>query len=158
VPAKSTAVLMVGDYGGIGIHSLLTIFRLFPGMFTQVIFVSVALINSEHFKGAKEVDRLKERTREMLDKYVTLARGYGLAAKGMMAVGTEVVSEAEKLCLEIAREYSQVTFFSGKLIFEPEKWYQRLLHNEAAYALERRLQWLGLPVVILPVRVRKLPA
>jgi hypothetical protein len=37
-------------------------------------------------------------------------------------------------------------FFAGKLIFERDSWYQRLLHNETAAAVERRLQFAGLSI------------
>jgi hypothetical protein len=44
--------------------------------------------------------------------------------------------------------------FAGKLIFERERWYQRFLHNEAAYQLQRRaLQFAGVNAMVLPVRV-----
>jgi K+ transporter len=153
--SKPTAVLLVNRYGAVGLHSLLTIFRLFPGVFRQVVFMSVGVINSENFKGEGEVERLRARTQKVLDQYVAAARGYGLAATGAIAVGTEVVSEAEDLCLQIAKDYPKAMFFAGKLMFEREKWYHRFLHNETAFAIERRLQWRGLPVVILPVRVWK---
>jgi K+ transporter len=151
---QPTAVLLVGRYGGLGIHSLLTIFRQFPGYFKQFVFVSVAVIDSGTFKGAEEIENLKTETQKMLDKYVDLARGYGLAAESAMSVGTEPVAEAEELCKEIAKKFPRSTFFAGKLIFQKEKWYQRLLHNETAHAIQTRLQWEGFPVVVLPVRVR----
>ena len=44
-------------------------------------------------------------------------------------------------------------FFAGKRIFQRERWYQRLLHNETAYQLQRRLQFAGLDAMVLPVRV-----
>jgi hypothetical protein len=153
-PQQPTAVLLVGGYGGLGIHSLLTIFRQFPGYFNQFIFVSIAVIDSGSFKGAEEIGRLKEETQKMLNQYVALAHGYGLAATSSMSVGTEPVAEAEELCKEIVKGYPRATFFAGKLIFEKEKWYQRVLHNETAHAIQTRLQWEGFPVVILPVRVR----
>lgn len=153
-PQQPTAVLLVGGYSGLGIHSLLTIFRQFPGYFNQFIFVSVAVIDSGSFKGAEEIERLKEETQKMLNQYVALAHGYGLAATSSMAVGIEPVSEAEGLCKEIAKKFPRSTFFAGKLIFQKEKWYQRVLHNETAHAIQTRLQWEGFPVVILPVRVR----
>jgi hypothetical protein len=28
-----------------------------------------------------------------------------------------------------------------------------VLHNETAFAIQRRLQWLGRPMLVLPVRV-----
>jgi len=47
----------------------------------------------------------------------------------------------------------RAVFFAGKLVFEHERWYQRLLHNETAYALQRRLQFAGPSAMVLPVRV-----
>jgi hypothetical protein len=58
-----------------------------------------------------------------------------------------------KLAQEIAGEYPRAIFFAGKLIFERERWWDRLLHNETAFAIQRRLQFSGLPMVVLPVRV-----
>jgi hypothetical protein len=34
-PRKPTAVLLVGGYGGLGIHSLLTLFRMLPNYFRR---------------------------------------------------------------------------------------------------------------------------
>ncbi len=41
------------------------------------------------------------------------------------------------------------------MIFQRERWYDRLLHNETALAIQKRLQWAGKTVVTLPVRVRE---
>jgi hypothetical protein len=153
-PQHPMAVLLVGGYSGLGIHSLLTIFKQFPDYFKQFVFVSVAVIDSGSFKGAEEIEHLKAETQNTLDKYVALARSFGLAATSYMAVGTEPVSEAEDLCKELAKKFPRLTFFAGKLIFQKEKWYQRVLHNETAHAIQTRLQWEGFPVVVLPVRVR----
>ena len=43
--------------------------------------------------------------------------------------------------------------FAGKLIFRRERWYQRLLHNETAFAVQRRLQLDGIPMTVLPARL-----
>jgi hypothetical protein len=151
---KPTAVLLVGSYGGVGLHSLLSIPRLFPRHFHQVIFVSVAVVDSGNFKGASEVESLEQQVQDSLDQYVTAARGLGLSAQSIMGVGHEPVAVAEELCQKLAKEYHRAVFFAGKLIFEREHWYQRVLHNETAYAIQRRLQWDGLPMVVLPVRVQ----
>jgi hypothetical protein len=87
--------------------------------------------------------------------YVTFARSHGLAATYAMDVGIEPVEGAEKICIELAQQFPKATFFTGKLVFEREKWYQRILHNETAYAIQRRLQWRGLATVVLPIRVRE---
>ncbi len=152
-PKASTAVLLVGGYGGLGIHQLLSVQRVFPNQYKQVIFVSVAVIDSATMKGVEEVEEVRRRTEESLRRYVGLARRLGLVAGYRMSVSTEAVAEAEALCLAIVRDHHRAVFFAGKLIFEREKWYQRLLHNDTAYELQRRLQFAGLNAVVLPVRI-----
>ena len=148
-----TAVLLVGAYSGLGIHQLLTIQRLFPGHYKNFVFVSVGVIDSATMKGVEEVEAVRAQTEKSLRRYVDLARRLGLVADYRMAIGTEAVSEAERLCLEVGREFPRAIFFAGKLVFEQERWFQRLLHNETAYQLQRRLQFAGLNAMVLPVRV-----
>jgi amino acid transporter len=149
-----TAAVLVGSYGGVGIHTLLNLFRSFPGQYRQVVFLSVGVIDSGEFKGEHGLEELRTRTGEMLGRYVRLAHDLGVAAEWRMRVGTDLVAEAERLCEEAARQYPSVTFFAGKLVFGRERWYHRLLHNETAAAIQRRLQWAGRVMVMLPVRVR----
>jgi amino acid transporter len=152
-PQHPTAVLMVGSYGGIGIHSLLSIQRSFAGYFKNIIFVSVAVLDSGSFKGEEEIDRLHAQTKESLDKYVKLARGLGWSATSRMGSGLDAVKVATSLCSELAGEYPHTIFFAGKLIWKRETWWQRILHNETAYQIERRLHWKGLSMGVLPIRV-----
>ena len=152
-PKKPTAALLVGGYAGLGVHSLLTIQRLFPHYFQNFVFLSVGVIDSATFKDIAEVVEVKERTRKSLDEYVSLAQGLGLAATSRMSLGTEAVDAATQLCREVAKEFPRALFFAGKLVFEQERWYQRLLHNETAYQIQRRLQFAGLNAMVLPVRL-----
>ena len=63
------------------------------------------------------------------------------------------VEEAEKLCLEVARDFPHTTTFAGKVVFERERWFQRLLNNETAFAIQKRLQFAGQTMVILPAKL-----
>ena len=56
---KPTAVVLVASYGGVGIHTLLNVFRSFPGCYRQVVFVSVGVVDSGEFKGEHAVDDLR---------------------------------------------------------------------------------------------------
>jgi amino acid transporter len=150
---KPTAVLLVGGYSGLGIHSLLTVLRLFPRYYHNVVFMSVGVVDSATFQGVEEVDRVRKQTEGALVQYVDLARRMGVPADYRMSMGTEAVAECARLASEVAKDYPRAMFFAGKLIFEREKWFDRLLHNETAYSLQRRLQFAGLAMVILPVRV-----
>ena len=143
----------MGGYSGLGIHSLLAVQRLFPGYFKNFVFLSVGVIDSASFVNVEAVDEVRDHTAADLKRYVELALGLGLAADSRMTVGTEAVATAADLCVRIAAEFPKSLFFAGKLIFEREHWYQRLLHNETAYQLQRRLQFAGLNAMVLPVRV-----
>jgi amino acid transporter len=152
-PKAQTAILLVNNYGGLGIHSLLSIIRLFPKTFRNVVFVSVNVVDAGLMKGAEDVTQSLSDTEVNLKKYVTLASNFGLAAEYRMAVGTDVLDEVEGLCLKVSKEFPRAIFFAGKLVFQQERWYQRVLHNETANQLQRRLQFAGLNTMVLPVRV-----
>jgi amino acid transporter len=153
-PRRPTAAVLVGSYGGVGIHTMLNVFRAFPGHFKNLVFLSVGVVDSGEFKGEHAVEELRRRTEEMLANYIGLAAGLGMPATARIAIGTEAVVEAERLCLEVAREFPHIVFFAGKMIFQREQWYHRLLHNETALAIEQRLRWVGKCMVTMPIRVR----
>ncbi|MBF0480867.1 MAG: APC family permease [Desulfovibrionaceae bacterium] len=152
-PQARTAVQLVTGFNGFGIHTLMSIIRNFPGHYKNVVFVSVAVVDSSSFKGARAIDALKDSVKTSLEKYVELARKLGLAADYRTAVGTEVVTSAVDLCAVVAREYPQSVVFSGQLTFCLDKFYHRILHNQTAYAIQRRLQQRGVTTVILPIQV-----
>ena len=154
-PALPVAAVLVESYGGVGIHTVLNVFRAFPQHFKGLVFLSVGVVDSGEFKGEHALDQLRVRTEEMLARYRALAASLKLPSVTRMKAGTEVVATAEALCLEVAAEFPRATFFAGKLIFQRPRWWHGLLHNETARAIQERLQWGGKTMVTLPIRVRE---
>ncbi len=152
-PSQPTAIVLVGSYGALGIHTLLNALRVFPGHFANAVFVSVGVMDSGVFKGEDTIDELRLRTEGTLRQYQRLATGLGLPSAYHFAIGTDAVDEAEKLCLKIAKQYPRCVFFAGRLIFQDERWYHRLLHNNTAHAVQKRLHWAGKAMVIMPARM-----
>jgi amino acid transporter len=152
-PNLPTAVVLVGGYNGLGIHTMLTAVNFVPGHFRNVVFMSVGIVDSGSFKGANSVDKLRLHTHESLAKYVDLAQRFGFAATSFASIGTDVVDELEGLCLTVAKQFPKARFFAGQLMFQKDTWYQHLLHNYTAFALQRRLHWRGLSTVIVPTRI-----
>jgi hypothetical protein len=147
------AAVLVGDYGGVGLHTAMTVFAKFPGH-------STAWCSSRWVWWTRRSSRVKARSRALrehveddLKKYVVFARNQGIPATYRYSIDTEAVEGAEKLCMEVVAEYPRVTFFAGKVIFGKERWYHAILHNGTAYAIQKRLQWAGQMVVVVPVRV-----
>jgi amino acid transporter len=148
-----TAILTVQHFSGFGLHQILSIQRLMPGYIKNFIFISVGVVDSGNFKGSEELASLEERTRSNLERYVQWCRNQGLKAEYRMSIATEAVESLEMLCVQVAKEFPKSIVFTGKLIFREEHWYQRLLHNETATALQSRLQFDGLQTIVLPIRV-----
>ena len=149
---KPTAVILVTNYNGVGLHSVLAIPQLFGDHFRNFVFVSVGVIDSHRFKGVDEIENLKASTEAMLKRYVDFVRQHGRYGEYWYALGTDAVEEIEQLCRQIATRFRKVCFFAGKLVFEEENFLTRQLHNEAAMAIQRRLQFAGLQMIVLPVR------
>lgn len=150
---QPVAVMLVGAYSGLGVHQLLQVQKLFPGLFKSYVFISVGVVDSVTMKGIDEVDRTRQRTEDALKQYVMLAGRLGFAAEYRMSMATEAVAESVKLCQEVGKQFPRAVFFMGKLVFEKEGWYNRFLHNETAYQLQQRLHFAGLNAIVLPVRL-----
>ncbi len=152
-PSRPVAILLVGGYGGLGRHALLMLLRMFPGQFEGVVFISVAVVDSDVFKGASEVPALELRTQKCLESYERFAQALGLKATSQYAVGTEVAIEAERLALALAERYPRALVVGGQLVFTEDSAWNRLLHNETAFVIQRRLQRNGVPMIVLPVQL-----
>jgi hypothetical protein len=152
-PQAMTAIQLVTDFSGFGVHTFLSVVRNFPGLYKNFVFASVAVVDSGSFKGPQEVNNLEESVKRMLGKYVELARKLGFPADLRMSIGTDVVESATALCKSIRQEFHKSTVFTGKLVFRHEKLFHKILHNETAFAIQRQLHWDEIASVTLPIRL-----
>ena len=63
-PQAPTAVVLVGGYGGLGVHCILAIQRLFPNYFKNFIFMSIGVIDTSSFKGVQGVEEVRRKTED----------------------------------------------------------------------------------------------
>lgn len=147
-----TAAIMVSGYNGLGMHVFFSVIRSFPGTFRNFIFLSAGVVDSTVFKGAEEVVHLGEDLKKQLQNYVEFAKGHGYYAEARSEVGTEVIEIIGHLAEGAARDFSNIVFFSGQLVFQEESFVTRLLHNQTAFLAQKKLVFAGLPMIILPVR------
>jgi amino acid transporter len=152
-PDAMTAIQLVSGYNGLGVHTFLQVASSFPGLYKNYVFISVALVDQAMLRDGENVDHLRNHVDESLERYAALARGYGLAADWRSGVGTSIVETASSLCGELHGAYPKCTVFVGNLIFEAERPAYRVLYNETAFAIQARLQWEGIPCVVMPIRV-----
>ncbi|MEO5989460.1 MAG: APC family permease, partial [Candidatus Eisenbacteria bacterium] len=152
-PDGPTAVVLVESYAGLGIHTLLSVQRMFPRHFKNLVFVSVGLVDSGQFKGTESVQALEEKVRMDLEQYVELSQRMGFYAEYRYTLGTDLIEELEQICKDLQKEFRRSMVFAGQLVFQRETLFTRTLHHETAFSIQRRLQFAGIQVVILPIRV-----
>jgi len=152
-PDAPTAVFMIGSSRGGGIHTVLWVQRLFPHHFKNFIFISAKAVDAQSYGGAEQIDRLRTALDRALSFYVDYCHANGLAATARFSLGTDRVDELTKLAEGVQKEYSNSVFFTSKLVFRNENWVTRLLHNQTALALQRRLHLNGMQMVILPMQL-----
>jgi amino acid transporter len=152
-PEAPTAVFMVGSSRGGGIHTVLWVQRLFPNHFKNFIFISAKAVDAQSYGGAEQIAALKAALDKALSFYVDYCHANGLAATARFSLGTDRVDELVKLAEETQREYANCVFFTSKLVFRNENWVTRLLHNQTALALQRRLHLNGMQMVIMPMQL-----
>lgn len=152
-PDNQTAAFIVGNSRGGGLHALLWVQRMFPDHFKNFIFVNARTVDSQAYGGEGAMERMREEANATLRYFVDFCHSHGMASSAFVGFGTDAVDEVTKLCEHISREYPNVIFFTSKLVFENDNWFTRLLHNQAALAIQRRLHFDGLQMVILPMKV-----
>jgi amino acid transporter len=152
-PEGPTAVVLVESYAGLGIHTLLTVQRMLPRHFKNLVFVSVGLVDTGQFKGADSVHALEDKVRGDLERYVELGQRMGFYSEYRYTLGTDLIEELEQICHDLQKEFRRSIVFAGQLVFQRETLFTRTLHHETAFSIQRRLQFAGIQVIILPIRV-----
>jgi hypothetical protein len=154
-PAKPTAAFLVGSSRGGGLHALLWVQRLFPDHFKNFLFINVRTVDSHVHGGREDLEALQTQAHASLNYFVNFCNSYGLAAKSYVAFGTDAVEEFVRLAETVKKEFPNTIFFTSKLIFRRDNWLIRLLHNQAALTIQRRLHLEGMQMVILPLQLEE---
>jgi amino acid transporter len=152
-PDAPTAVFIVGSSRGGGIHTLLWVQRLFPNHFRNFIFISAKAVDTQSYGGGEQSDRLRAALDRALAFYVNYCHANGLAATAHYSLGTDRIDELVKLAEGVQKEFSNCVFFTSKLVLRNENWAKRLLHNQTALVLQRRLHLNGMQMFILPMQL-----
>ncbi len=153
-PKAKTAVMLVSGFNGLGLHTLFSIIRLFGGIYKNFVFVEIGLIDAGSYKGVDEVENLKKDVEGELAKYVEFIKRHGYYGESVTTLTHDVVEGSAQLAPKIIERFPQAVFFMGQLVFPEESWISRLFHNNTVFALQRKLYHLGIPFLILPIRVK----
>jgi amino acid transporter len=152
-PKGKTAVIFVNGFNGLGVHTVLGIQQMFPGLFKNFVFAEIGVVDAGNFKGTEELGNLQSAVARETEHYATYMRAHGIYAESVYQIGTEIVSAATLLAKQLRQKYPNAIFFGGQLVFKKETYFTRLLHNFAVFVLQREFFKQGMPFFVLPIRV-----
>lgn len=152
-PKAKTAAILVNGFNGLGLHTLLSIFRLFPNTYKNFVFLQVGSVDAGNFKGASEIDNLDEHINSEAGRYVKYMKEHGFYAEAFTSIGTDIVDEITDLVPKITAKFPGVVFFGGQIVFPEESFMGKWLHNYIVFAVQRKFYRQGIPFFILPIRV-----
>lgn len=151
--SRPTAVFFVGDSIGEGMHTLLSMRRMFPDYFCNYVFVSIGVVDVNSYESEKTLAKMEKKVKQRLQYFVDYSHQLGLPATAYYGFGTDPVSELDELSDKVIKEFPSSIFFAAKLILKNETALTRLLHNETPMSVQRHLLLRGIRMIILPVQV-----
>jgi amino acid permease len=150
VASPPTLVLLTDGLNGTSWHTLLNALSTFPNYYRQVVVAGVAVVDAIEGVDAMQAEA---RLRKSLERWIPHVHAVGLPCSVRSGSGTETDVAAEILCRAIRLDHPCMMVVAGKVLASHEGWLWRLLHNDTALAVQRRLQWAGIPVHLVAARL-----
>ena len=150
--APTAAIIVDQNFGG-GVNCLLDIEKLFPGIFKNIIFVTVGELDSNIFSEEKRWRDMRRKTKNMLRKYKNYCTKKKIFNKAYVGYSTDVVEKLTELTDRIYKEYEKVVFFDTKFIFNDESFLTQILFNHVPYTMQRKMHIKDMEMIVLPMRV-----
>ncbi|HEU5281753.1 MAG TPA: APC family permease [Gammaproteobacteria bacterium] len=151
-PNDPTAIIFVNNKS-IGMHTLLSVKRLFPHQFKNFVFIAVGAVDTRCFQGQQEFDAMQAHFNNMLDYLVRYCQAYQIPAESYVGFGTDPMLELKALADKVGAKYPHAIFFASRLIFAKENLVKWILHNHTPQAMQDYLHEQGRELMILPMRV-----
>lgn len=151
-PQLPTAIVFINTRS-VGMHTLLSILRIFPNQFSNFVFVGVGAVDAESYSGQQELEAMQTHVNQMLDYFVQYCREYHMVAEAYSAFGTDPVTELKRLADIVCKKYPRGIFFSSRLVFSHENMVTWFLHNHTPQILQDYLHFQGRELMILPMKL-----
>ncbi|OGT36513.1 MAG: amino acid transporter [Gammaproteobacteria bacterium RIFCSPHIGHO2_12_FULL_38_14] len=151
-PQLPTAAIFVNNLS-VGMHTLLSILRLFPGQFKNFVFLSAGAVDAASFQGEQELEAMQGKVNHQLDYFVKYCRQYQIPAESYSAFGTDTMEQLKELSDIVQNKYPHVIFFATQLIFRHETLVTKFLHNQTPLLLQHYLHLHGRELMIMPMRI-----
>lgn len=150
---KATAVILIGQHRGVGVHTLLWLLHKFPDRYKNFVFITAGIVDVESFNGKNALDAMQSKVQERLNYFVSYCHAQGLAATSYAVYGTDTAEQLAELSEKVSQEFPHSTFITSRLAFKFNNKIIRWFHNESAYSVQHRLHQRKIKLTILSMRI-----
>ena len=152
-PKKPTAIIFVDDNACVGMHTLMTINRLFPGRFHNYVFVQVGIVDIQTIAGRRQLNNMKKRVERNLQTFVNFAHTFGFGADTYAEYDTNPIDRLTELAEELNGKYHSPVFFCGRIVYQNDNMLTRWMRSDIPVLLQQRLHYADRQMIILPMKV-----
>lgn len=152
-PQRPTAVFLIGETTGQGMHTLLSAQSMFPDHFRNFIFMSVGVVDIGSYGSDKALKKMQESIEERMKYFIQFSQEHGFAATSFIGYDNDPVKGLTELAEVVIEQFPNAVFFADTVISKQDNWFHRQLHSDVPTALQHNLHLKGLQMIILPVKL-----
>ncbi len=153
-----TAAIFVNEDTGVGIYTFLNINNLFPKHYKNYIFIQVGVVDAKSLGAQRKLSFMKKKVEKNLEFFVSYARSFGFSAKAYAEFDTNAVQKLYELADEVHKEYPNTVFYCGRIVYQIENIFTRLLHSDIPTELQQKLHYHNMQMIILPAQLQSVTA
>ncbi len=150
-----TAIVLVGANRGSGYRTLEWVRGMFPGLYTNFVFVAVGEVDRDAFDSERSLEALRARLQNSLAYFVGYCASQGLSATSYEAYGADPQSELVALIDKVFDDYPNSVCFASRILFRRENLFTSMLHNQMPMAVQRRLHEQNRKMIIVPLKIEE---
>lgn len=150
-----TAIVLVGANRGAGYRTVEWVRSMFPGLYTNFVFVAVGEVDRDAFDSERSLEAMRARLQNSLAYFVGYSASQGLAATSYESYGADPQGELVALIDQVFEAFPNSVCFASRMVFRKENLFTSMLHNQMPIAVQRRLHEQNRKMIIVPVKIEE---
>ena len=135
-----TAIFFVNSHIGTGIECISQVLEMFPNIFKNFVFITTGEVDSMILYDNKFNNKIYCNNLELIINYLRFfCTIKEIPSDGVFNYGIDKIHDLTILADQIIEIYPNSIFFGTTLLFNEDRFWSKLLHNNTAYALQKTL-------------------
>ena len=148
-----TGVVILDEYRGLGIHTVLNALKMFPENLQNFIFLKVGMIDNSNISQTNSLEKLQQVIKEEEKFFTTWAIENNLNTKFYSKISVNALQSYKELIDKIVNEEKNCLFFGGRIIARKQGLISRILDFPLVLNLQNQLNSIGYNLIIMPMKI-----